>query len=297
MKLLKQIFNIILWISLGMALMPSLTRAEKNMQAQLAIPVETSQVSEQEINETLSFVGDIKALDETILYSKVKGKLIEYKVKEGEKVDKDMTIALVDRDEVGFKYENAPVIATISGTLGRNYLDRGSDIDVDTPVTLIVNLESVRAVISVVERHIPQIHLGQKAYIYTEAYPEAFEGTIWKISPVVEPQTRSAPVEVIIQNPQHQLLPGMFAKVKVIISTNPHALVIPEESIVSIEGKNFVFVVEDSVARRRKVTLGVRQPGLVEITEGLQKGETIVKAGHQKLHDGTMVSMINNNTE
>jgi len=77
---------------------------------EIAIPVEVATAGERLLKETLRFTGDIRGKDQVHVYPKVTGKLIEYKVQEGEPIEKQDVIALIDRDVTGFKFEPAPVV-------------------------------------------------------------------------------------------------------------------------------------------------------------------------------------------
>ncbi|MDD5409790.1 MAG: hypothetical protein PHC71_06835, partial [Candidatus Omnitrophica bacterium] len=93
-----------------------------------AIPVRVIRAELQSIKNTLDYVDDIKAQDEAIIYPKVNGKIIEKIREEGDKVNKGDVIAYVDRDEVGFKFEKAPVESPLTGIIGRTYVDKGTSV-------------------------------------------------------------------------------------------------------------------------------------------------------------------------
>src|SRR3989338_2131902 len=101
-------------------------------------------VEAKDMKERLSFVGDITGEDEATVYSKVPGKLLEKKVREGDTVKKGDTIATVNRDEVGYTFEPAPVLSPLDGLIGRIYLDRGDNVTPSIPIARVVLMDSVR---------------------------------------------------------------------------------------------------------------------------------------------------------
>ena len=116
---------------------------------------------------------------------------------------------------------------------------------------------------------------------------------------MIDPNGRSVGVRGCIDNRQQQLRPGMFARVNAVFGVRENALVIPEEAIVPQGQRSFVFKVVAGEApgslksERVAVKLGLRQPGQVEILQGLSLGDTVVTAGHQRLQaDGTVVRVI-----
>jgi membrane fusion protein (multidrug efflux system) len=94
-----------------------------------------------------------------------------------------------------------------------------------------------------------------------------------------------------VKNSNYRLKPGFFAEVSVQTGGNPAALIIPESSIFSQEGKFFAYAVQDGIASRKGVETGVRFDGKVEILKGIQKGEWVVTAGHEQLNEGMKVKI------
>jgi len=116
---------------------------------------------------------------------------------------------------------------------------------------------------------------------------------------LIEANGRSVGVRGCIDNRQQQLRPGMFARVNAVFGSRDNALVIPEEAIIPQGGRTFVVKVVQGdkpdvrVSERVAVKVGLRQPGKVEIVEGLAAGDTVVTAGHQRLQkDGTAVRVV-----
>ncbi|MBN2120712.1 MAG: efflux RND transporter periplasmic adaptor subunit [Candidatus Omnitrophica bacterium] len=254
------------------------------------IPVKVVEIALQDIKDTLDYAGDIKAQDEAKVYPKVSGKIMEKLKEDGSEVKKDDIIAYIDRDEIGFKFENAPVESPMDGIVGRVYVDKGMSVSPGTPVALVVDIDKVKVELDVPEKYLPKIGLEQTAMISVDAYPgREFMGSVKKISPVIDLETRTAPIEILIDNEKHHLKPGMFARVRLIIEEHKEVPVILKESIIGQNAKSHVYVIENDKARKRDIKLGIRQGAYFEVTEGLEKGELIVIMGQQKLYDGAPV--------
>lgn len=257
-----------------------------------AIPVRVMKVESRDIQETLDYVGNIKAQDEAVVYPKVSGKIIEKLKEDGDKVNKGDVIAYIDRDEVGFTFEKAPVESPLSGIVGRVYVDKGTSVASQTPVALIVDMDKVKIALDIPEKYFPKVSLGQSAEISIDAYPEErFIGEVSKISPVVDLETRTAPVEIVISNTDHRLKPGMFAKVQLTIEEHKAVPVILKEAIIGKEPFTYVYMVDGKTAYQRSVKLGMHQGPYFEVTEGLEKGDLVVIMGQQRLRDGVTVSV------
>jgi multidrug efflux pump subunit AcrA (membrane-fusion protein) len=256
------------------------------------IPVKVLKVRLKEILEALEYTGNIKAQDEAIVYPKVSGKIMEKVKVDGSPVNKGETIAYIDRDEVGLKFEKAPVESPLAGIVGRVYVDIGENVTAQTPIALVVDMDKVKIDLDIPEKYLPKVSKGQEAQIGVDAYPEEeFSGRVAKISPVVDLTTRSAPIEITVDNPQHRLKSGMFAKVRLILKEHKNVPVILKEAVMGKEPDLYVYMVKDNQAILQKVTLGLRQGPYFEVQEGLKEGDLIVIMGQQRLRDNAQVSV------
>lgn len=192
------------------------------------------------------------------------------------------------------------IVAPFDGVTGLkqvsvgDYLKDGADI---------VNIEDIDAVLvdfRLPERFQSKIRPGQKAQLNVDALPgRPFTALVQAVDPLIDANGRSVGIRGCIDNRQRQLRPGMFARVNTVFGVREQALTVPEEAIVPQGGRAFVVKVvpgekpDTLVAQRVAVKTGVRQPGKVEIIEGLEAGDTVVTAGHQRLQkDGTPVRVI-----
>lgn len=262
------------------------------------VTVKVATAKKEDLNLILTYIGSIKAKDEINVYSKVPGKLVEYTNNEGDRVEKGQTIALVDRDETGLKFELAKVESPISGILGKALLDKGANILPSsgvaggTPMAVVVNMDEMIVRLSISESDIPYIKKGLKALVKVDAYPsDNFAGEISRVSEVVDPQTRTLPIEINIPNSGHKLKSGMFCRIKIIASVLKDRLVLAQDALIQEQGSSYIFAVEDHTARKRKVTLGVREDSKIEILEGLKEDEQVIIFGQQGLKDGTNVEI------
>ena len=265
--------------------------------------VKSDRVKREDLDFVFSYVGNIKAKDEVFVFSKVSGKLSGYAAVEGEPVEKGQLIALVDRDETGLKYELAKVESPIAGRVGMTLLDKGADVLAantakPTPLAIVVHMDEMIVKLAIREQDIPFITKGFKASLLVDAYPnEKLSGEISKVSEVVDIVTRTLPIEIVIPNPQHRLKSGMFARIRIFAGKHAHALVIPADALVKEDNSDFVYVAEDSIAKKVRVRIGIRQDNKIEILEGLEENQKILVFGHQWLKDGASINIIDLNEE
>lgn len=185
-------------------------------------------------------------------------------------------------------------VAGIRNVSVGDYLKDGADI---------VNIEDLEAIFvdfRLPERFQTKVRPGQVALIDVDALPgRRFSAMIQAIDPLVDANGRSVGVRGCIDNRHLQLRPGMFARITPVFGVRTDARVIPEEAIVPQQGRQFVYRLVDGpdqdtrIAQRVEVKVGARQPGKVEIVEGLQAGDTVVTAGQQRIQkDGTPVRVL-----
>jgi len=268
--------------------------AEKIVNEKPAIPVKVMEVELKTINDTLNYVGDVRAQEEVLVYPKVSGKVIEKIKDEGEAVRKQEAIFYVDRDQIGFKFEKSPVEVPLKGVIGRVYVDIGTSVTPQTPVALVVDMDKVKIELDVPEVYLAKVSLGQKARISVQAYPqEEFIGEVSKISPVLDLSTRTAPIEILVSNKDHRLRSGMFVKVELIIEEHNNVPVIIKEAVMGKDPDNYVYVADKNIVSQRRVRLGIRSGAYYEVVEGLKKGDVVVVVGQQKLFDGAKVEVEN----
>lgn len=254
------------------------------------IPVKAMKVQPRDLYNILNYAGDVKAQDEAIIYPKVSGKIIEKVRDEGSLVKKGEVICYLDRDEVGLKFEKAPVESTLTGVVGRVFVDIGENVNSQTPVAFVVNAEKVKINLDIPEKYTPGIFLSQEARIRVDAWPQdEFLGVITKISPVMDLSTRSAPIEITVDNPDNRLRSGMFARVDIILKEKKGILAILQEAVMGREPDAYVFIVENNKAKLKKVSLGIRQGPYYEIISGIKNGDLVVIMGQQKLYEEALV--------
>jgi len=267
-------------------------KEEKKAAVPDVIPVKTRLLALENIEKTIDYVGSIKANEEVLVYPKVSGKVIEQIFQVGSSVAKGQPIFYIDRDEVGLKFEQAPVVSPLDGVVGKVFVDIGDHVLPQNPVALVVTLEKVQVVLDIPEIYLPKIFLGQEAAVSVDAYPEQkFTGKITKISPMVNLENRAAPVEITIENPGYLLKSGMFVEVSLTLEKHTAVPVILKESIIGKEPEAYVYTVENNLARMQKVSFGIRKGSLYEVTSGLKEGDLVVVVGQQRLYEGAVVSI------
>ena len=123
------------------------------------------------------------------------------------------------------------------------------------------------------------------------------EGTITLISPVIKPVSRTASVEITVDNKSHKLKPGMFTRVTIPVKTRDDTIVIRRSAVIEdrMTGEKHVFVISDNKSIKRKIETGISKDDMIEIISGINEGEKLVVSGQNYLTDGKNVQIVNSN--
>jgi membrane fusion protein (multidrug efflux system) len=181
--------------------------------------------------------------------------------------------------------------APFAGRVGLRRVSIGALVTSGTEITTLDDTATMKLDFSVPETFLAAIRSGLEIQARASAYPELeFKGKVATVDTRVDPETRSVAVRAVLPNAKGLLRPGMFLTVK-LIRERVDALLLPEQALVPEQDKQFVFVVADGKASKRAVTIGRRQPGVVEIVDGIAVGESVVVEGTLKLRDGAPVTV------
>lgn len=181
----------------------------------------------------------------------------------------------------------------IDGLISARYQDVGSLSDDKKPLLRISDESTVKVLTTVGERDYPLVKLGQKGYIAVDAYPgRHFPATVTVINPSLDPATRSAEIELTIDNKDLVLRSGMYAEARLTLGQR-EAVLVPLAAVQRMPGTgvNFVFVIDDDKARQINVKAGEVFGGQREIRSGLSSGQMVVTRGGSRLVDGQAVTI------
>jgi len=193
-------------------------------------------------------------------------------------------------DELRINLGNTLILSPVNGFVARRAADPGAFVSQNVPVLDVVDISTVRLVANVVEKDLTEMQSGNSTKVEVDAYPgEVFAGRIARVSPVLDPATRTAQIEIEIANPAARLKPGMYARVIVTTSTKKQALVVPANAIVDLGGRRGVFVPLNESAVFRALGLGAEQKDVVEVLGGLAEGDTVITTGASSLRDGDRI--------
>ena len=199
--------------------------------------------------------------------------------------------AIADLELARRRLEDSRVTAPFSGYVTEKYVNEGEFISPGMPIVTIMNIDQVKAEVKVPEMELTRVALGIPVDLEIDALEDhRFEGQISAINARVDPINRNFTVKIKIPNPKHLIKSGMFARITIKTDIIRDVPVVPERALVAdAQGGNAVFMLENGKARCRSVIVGARGEGIVQIKEGLARGETILVSGNYGLTDGSEV--------
>jgi HlyD family secretion protein len=194
-------------------------------------------------------------------------------------------------DELKINLANTVITSPVSGFVGKRALDPGAWVTPNSSFISVVDIGLVRLVANIIEKDLRRISPGQRAETEVDAFPgEKFAGRIARISPVLDPATRTAQIEVEIDNPQFRLKPGMYARVSFTVAHRENALVVPANALVDVQGRRGVFMpAEGDTAKFQPIEVGLMDEQHIEVASGLSEGDRIVTTGAAALREGDKI--------
>ena len=194
----------------------------------------------------------------------------------GDAVTAGQVLAVVESDGSLAPYD---VTTLIAGTVIDRGLTLGEAVSRERAVFTVADLSRVWVDITVYQRDLDRVRIGQEATIGLDRDAPGAAGVISYVTPVLDETTRTATARVVLPNPDGAWRPGMFAAARIVVGRVEAPVAVPESALQTWEGDTVVFVETPEGFRPRPVTTGARGGGLVALSAGLAPGERYVAEG------------------
>jgi membrane fusion protein (multidrug efflux system) len=220
-------------------------------------------------------------------------RLFENKIIAQEEFDQSetqRTLALADLQQIKVQYNHGFPKSPITGVINHLFLDVGEFADVGKPIADIVNIDKIKINVRVPELDVRYVKKGQPTPVRIDAFAErSLIGTVDFVAYKADPATKTFLVRSVIDNPDHDIRPGMIGRVAFVRRFVPDAVAAPLFAVVDKGGERLVFVEKDGVAESRTISIGVIERERVQITSGLNVGDHLIVKGHTEVEDGMKV--------
>jgi membrane fusion protein (multidrug efflux system) len=189
------------------------------------------------------------------------------------------------------RLDKTRIRAPFAGVIGTRRVSVGAYLREGDVITELARVDEMKVTFSAPERFLSALRPGVAVEVTTPALPgEGYRGRLSVVNPIVDPQSRTVELVARIPNPGRRLRPGLSANVAVTFAERQKALAVSDEAVFAEGDQSFVYVVQpDSTVAKTPVRLGTRDSMRVEIVAGLEPGQRVVRAGHQKLFPGAKV--------
>lgn len=177
--------------------------------------------------------------------------------------------------------EQVPVIAPISGTVVNRMITPGTVVEPGEQVFTVSDLSGIWMIASVNEADMSKVHVGNKARILSQAYPDAaFRGQVTRLGAELDPKTRTLQVRILVPNEGTKLRVGMYVNAQIMQGMSKQALFVPEDAIQDVNGSPIVFLRQaDNKFEPKPIQIAHRLNGEAEVSAGLNPGDAVVVKG------------------
>ena len=216
-----------------------------------------------------------------------------YRIKKDKMIDENTIVGkIVEEGELILETSDEKIIAPFGGIVGKREIAQGV-LGTESFILTLDDTSSIVLNIKVPEIYLNILKPGLLAEVKSDSFKKKFYGTVNSVSSRVDPSTRSVLANIIVENKELKLIPGMLLDIKIIYDKKEQ-LGIPENSIL-IQGETaFVYkVLEDNTVDKIEIKIGKRNFGKVSIVEGLSLGDKIVTEGISKVRDKIKIIILN----
>lgn len=197
------------------------------------------------------------------------------------------SLDLAERD-----LRDTAVYSPLDGFIQLRMAAPGEYVRVGNPLFKILNIDPIKVSFTLPEGYLREVRVGSKVAVEGRGLGgERLEGVVTFIAPRVDPSTRSFELRAEIPNPKKRLKPGLFVDVTLFMDKE-RGILLPERAILMREGERIAFIIKDERAYERKVSVGLRIDGRIEVLSGIEEGEIVVIEGNSGLLNGDKVKII-----
>ena len=209
-----------------------------------------------------------------------------------EKALTDKALAESDLLKAKVEYDRGFPRSPINGMVNHLYVDEGEFLDRGQPMVDLVNVDKIKINVNVPELDVRYLKRGQSVMVKIDAFPDSrLPGKVDFVSYKADPATKTFLVRILIDNPKHEIRPGMIARTVFERRMIPDALVAPLFALMDKGGERLLFVEKDGIVHARTVSIGIIERDRVQITKGLEIGDRLIVTGQRDVEEGMKVQV------
>lgn len=251
-----------------------------------SIGLETGKADLRSIDSILLLNGSVKIHPDQHAHvtTRIPGRVEQLFARVGDRVEKGQKLAVIQSRQLGDPPPEITVSAPVAGVVNDRGVAIGDSVEPSTELFHIVDLSRVIVVAQVYEEDVAKIKLDQTARITALSFSKSeFAGKVTFVGLELDPDTRTLPVWLTVENPDGKLRADMFVKAAVLLAQNPDVLTVPKSAVLSDGGEKFVFLRTGDTFNRVDIQTGAEDDRYIEVKDGLVPGDEIVIQGQREL--------------
>jgi RND family efflux transporter MFP subunit len=200
---------------------------------------------------------------------------------------KGLTQAEIDVKIAQMELDKTKIRAPFSGIITGIKVSPQETLSTGRELFTLVDISQIKVQAKVLESEVGKMRVGREADLRFSAYPgKGFRGKVEAISPVINPEDKTCSVQILVENREEEIKPGMHAEVEIAADVYKDRLLVPQEAVLVRGGRKLVFVVEEGLAKWRYIEVGLENEDYAEVLDGVKEGEMVITEGHFTLaHD------------
>ncbi|PJJ59142.1 efflux RND transporter periplasmic adaptor subunit [Hymenobacter chitinivorans] len=208
---------------------------------------------------------------------------------EYEQANNQLQTAQADLKALQASLAKAYVRAPFDGVLGLTTATVGTYVSPGTEITTLSRVRPVKIDFAVPGRFANNVRVGDVVSVTDEGTNKKYDAKVYAIDPQIDPVSRTQPVRARYANARNELRPGAFVKVNLQLGESTDALQVPTESVIPEASGYSVYTVQKGKMVPKKVKIGIRSDKVIQITDGLAVGDSVIRTGILQVKPGDAV--------
>ena len=196
-----------------------------------------------------------------------------------------------DRENLVASIRKREIRAPFDGIIGLRYVSEGSYISPTTRIASIQKINPLKVDFAIPEKYAGKVRVGDLVKFHSDETSLEFTGIVYAVEPEIEPSTRTVQLRALCDNKGETIFPGGYVHVELRLKQPGGALMIPTQAIIPVLKGQTVLVRKNGVVVSVSVKTGVRTPSVIQITDGLSAGDTVLTTGILQLRPGMPVNV------
>ncbi|MFI5252376.1 MAG: efflux RND transporter periplasmic adaptor subunit [Bacteroidota bacterium] len=197
-----------------------------------------------------------------------------------------------DFDNLQASIRKKEIRAPFDGIFGLRYVSKGSYVSPTSRIASIQKINPLKVDFSIPEKYAGKVFIGDIIQCKNDELKLQFAGKLYAIEPKIDPATRTVQLRAMCENKSEKIFPGAYVQIDFHLKNIPDAIMVPTQVIIPVLKGQTVLIRRNGIVASVQVQTGIRTPSLVQITNGLAAGDTVITTGILQLRPGMPVNVV-----